>query len=231
VSENKQNRSWDKLPEESGKAFEAADVYFKLGTTRSVREVAEKCKKSESRFYKLSHRYNWTERAAAYDEFCRQIKIREHEESLKIAARESEETLRKRRIEIRDLEYELGKRFVELGEKHLERYAYLLKFPVIEQTTLKTETTDDGTVNQHITVKPLPHRTGDSVKAIAEGLRLMRSSTEMPTETIQHSFSDTFVPTQARDLQGLTKEQIDERKQFLAGRKAELQKRLENISE
>ena len=58
---------WEQQPEESAKAFEAFAVYRDMGVERSVRKVTQRLNKSLTLIGKWSSRYNWPERARAYD--------------------------------------------------------------------------------------------------------------------------------------------------------------------
>lgn len=58
---------WEQQPGESAKAFEAFAIYRDMGVERSVRKVAQRLNKSLTLIGKWSSRYNWPERARAYD--------------------------------------------------------------------------------------------------------------------------------------------------------------------
>lgn len=61
--------AWDRLDEESTKAYEAFSVYRDLGTNRSLDAVAQKLKKSATIMGRWSSTYDWVNRAIAYDEY------------------------------------------------------------------------------------------------------------------------------------------------------------------
>jgi hypothetical protein len=58
---------WARLPCESARAYEAADVYFSLGPGRSVTKVARELSKSVGLCQRWSSRHRWVDRAAAWD--------------------------------------------------------------------------------------------------------------------------------------------------------------------
>ena len=58
---------WEQQPGESAKAFEAFAIYRDMGVERSVRKVTQRLNKSLTLIGKWSSRYNWPERARAYD--------------------------------------------------------------------------------------------------------------------------------------------------------------------
>ena len=58
---------WEQQPGESAKAFEAFTIYRDMGVERSVRKVTQRLNKSLTLIGKWSSRYNWPERARAYD--------------------------------------------------------------------------------------------------------------------------------------------------------------------
>lgn len=67
-----QRRMYDRLPEESSKAYDAFVVYRDLGVSRSIEIAWQRYSKSDKRvpgyFKQWSATYNWVERAAAYDD-------------------------------------------------------------------------------------------------------------------------------------------------------------------
>lgn len=59
--------SWERQPNESAKAFEAFDLYCKLGEERSIRKVAQKLNKSTQLLGRWSSQWNWVNRSRDYD--------------------------------------------------------------------------------------------------------------------------------------------------------------------
>lgn len=59
--------AWERQPGESSKAYEAFSIYYKETGRRSLRNVAATLGKSETLISRWSGRWNWVERAAAYD--------------------------------------------------------------------------------------------------------------------------------------------------------------------
>jgi hypothetical protein len=68
---------WDKLPQESSKAFEAFLTFRDLGYDRSVKEVSRQLNKAYQLLYRWHRDFGWTERAQAWDEFQDQLGQRE----------------------------------------------------------------------------------------------------------------------------------------------------------
>jgi hypothetical protein len=58
---------WARWEGEGAKAFAAFQVYLNQGALRSVVKVAQECMKSPSLVWRWSGRWNWMERARAYD--------------------------------------------------------------------------------------------------------------------------------------------------------------------
>lgn len=77
-------KPWEQQPGESGPAFEAFSTYRDFGPGRTVSAVAEKLQKSSSLIRKWQGRWNWRERAAAYDnsitEEARRKAVKEHKD-------------------------------------------------------------------------------------------------------------------------------------------------------
>lgn len=63
-----QRRAYDRLPDESSKAYDAFVVYRDLGSSRSTDQVSQKTSKGIALIQRWSASYNWVERAAAYDD-------------------------------------------------------------------------------------------------------------------------------------------------------------------
>ena len=61
------NAPWEQQPGESAKAFEAFAIYRDMGVERYVRKVTQRLNKRLTLIGKWSSRYNWPERARAYD--------------------------------------------------------------------------------------------------------------------------------------------------------------------
>lgn len=84
---------WEKQHGESKQAFAAFSVYRDLGICRTIPIVSEKCNKTASLLYHWSSKWNWAERAEAYDknvaEEARKLLIQERadaaRQNLKIA--------------------------------------------------------------------------------------------------------------------------------------------------
>ncbi len=77
-------KPWEQQHGESGPAFEAFSTYRDLGPGRTVTAVAEKLQKSDSLLRRWKGKWNWRERAVAYDsaiaEEARRKVIKEHKE-------------------------------------------------------------------------------------------------------------------------------------------------------
>lgn len=58
---------WDRQPGETSKAYEAFAIYRDLGSSRSVRLVSEQLAKTQTVIKRWSSKYEWVERAAAWD--------------------------------------------------------------------------------------------------------------------------------------------------------------------
>ena len=73
---------WLKLPEEASKAFNAFNAYREMGKDRSVRKVAQKLNISNTAVQKMSVRWGWPERAAAWDNHLVQTATRKVENAV-----------------------------------------------------------------------------------------------------------------------------------------------------
>ncbi len=79
----KSENSWERLPGESAKAFEAFDLYCKLGEERSIRKVAQKLNKSTQLLGRWSSQWDWVNRSRDYDNEIKREEIREQKKAYK----------------------------------------------------------------------------------------------------------------------------------------------------
>lgn len=73
VTESEAAISFNRLPGETTKAYAAFRIFLKLGSERSVRKAARKRNKGVTVVAEWSSKYQWTERAAAFDEHVARI--------------------------------------------------------------------------------------------------------------------------------------------------------------
>jgi hypothetical protein len=80
------NKLWFKQPEETSRQYAAFCLYRDMGPSRSIQKVAQKRTGGgphTSRLKEWSNKYQWVNRAIAYDEHIDQIIIVSQEEELK----------------------------------------------------------------------------------------------------------------------------------------------------
>jgi len=58
---------WTRLPNETSKAFEAFELYRDMGPKRSIQKVGERLVKNPKVLARQSKKYQWVERANAFD--------------------------------------------------------------------------------------------------------------------------------------------------------------------
>ncbi len=75
---------WERLPNESSKAYQAFCIYRDLGAERSLDKVAQNRGKPGSRSWldSWSTKYHWVERARAYDDYLEREKRKEQEKAI-----------------------------------------------------------------------------------------------------------------------------------------------------
>ncbi len=75
---------WERMPGESTKAYSVFCQYRDLGPERSLEKLRQKLAKSRSRatLTRWSSKYNWVERARAYDDYIDKKKRAEHEKAI-----------------------------------------------------------------------------------------------------------------------------------------------------
>jgi len=74
---------WERLSNETTKAYAAFCIYRDLGSERSIDKVlAATGKRNRSSLIKWSSRYNWVERVQAYDQYLEELKRKEQEQAI-----------------------------------------------------------------------------------------------------------------------------------------------------
>jgi hypothetical protein len=184
----------ERLPGESTPAYEAFKMYANLGAGRSVREVCRRLDKCTTLVGKWSSKYQWVNRAAAFDDRLDKI-TREAEEAKLI---ESAGEWAKRMQQTREEAYQMATRLVEKAEA-------MLKFPLAE-----TVSQDGKTV-----IKPGRWTFADAAKMIDVAHRLKQLVTGLPTDRFEHAGPDgqplaanstqvlVYIPNNGRDDQPL----------------------------
>lgn len=79
-----ERKDWERQPKESPRAYQYFEVYRDLGVSRSVSKVYQKCidegrKVNKSYLLRLSQRYQWVQRAAAWDDYQAQLAAQQRE--------------------------------------------------------------------------------------------------------------------------------------------------------
>lgn len=80
---SKGEKSWERQPRESIQAFEAFDLYCKMGADRSIRRVAKELSKSETLIKRWSSTWSWQKRSRDYDNELKRQEFEEQRKSLK----------------------------------------------------------------------------------------------------------------------------------------------------
>ena len=88
--------SWERLPEETSRQYEAFCIYRNMGPERSILKVAQEWSIGghTSKLKEWSSKYHWVERASAYDEHIDEIKRARNEEAIiEMSARHADYSL------------------------------------------------------------------------------------------------------------------------------------------
>lgn len=154
----------DGKPGESAKAYECANAYFSMCAERSLPKVNQLRSESGlkpvpiSSLKRWSAKWNWVERARAYDQFC----FEEREREMQKARAEQAQRWIERDEDLREDFYQVGKEIVTKARRMIQ------EFPERE---VSKKTSEDGTI--HITVKP-KHSLSGLAQLISVGAELQR---------------------------------------------------------
>ena len=166
---------WERLPRESEKAFAAARLYLQMGEQRSLKKVAQEKRKGLALIKRWSIKYQWRQRADAYDnDLDRLIQQKQQEQATADALRWAE------RDEARQEEnYQLSKAIkdkVTLG----------LKMPL---TTAEAD--KDGT---RTTIRPTKWTLGTLSNMLQTALKLDETWRAKAIHSEEMDVFDDFVP-------------------------------------
>ncbi|MBS1790588.1 MAG: hypothetical protein JST85_22915 [Acidobacteria bacterium] len=150
---------------ESARAYECANAYFSMGAERSLSKLIQKRSESGlktpviSCLKRWSAKWNWVERAAAYDQFC----FDEREREMQKARIEQARRWIERDENLREEFYQVGQEIVTKARRMIRG------FPERE---VSKKTSDDGQTI-HITIKP-KHSLSGLAQLISVGAELQR---------------------------------------------------------
>lgn len=193
---------WTKRKRESGKAFEAFDLYIKLGLKRTCKAVADQLGKSETLIHRWCGQHFWRKRADAFDRWQADIQ----EEAIREAARTHAAKWAKRAEEIKDKEWEMADKLEAKAEQ-------MLKLPVIRQEKAQDtveEKDKDGrpVMVKRVTVINPGKCTMDTARGYLEtAAKLRRMATGQATEqtAIQAEVTATVQQGESFDLEELAR--------------------------
>lgn len=108
--------AWEQLPNESAKAFQAFELYLRMGIERSLREVGAKLDKSFTLISRWSREHQWQERIRRYEKWKAQVRRDKLRATIEKSAQDDYETNEKIQSVLKLPATALAKRFV----RHLE---------------------------------------------------------------------------------------------------------------
>ncbi len=80
---SKSEKSWERQQGESAQAYEAFNLYLKMGTERSCRKVAQELSKSDTIIRRWSSAWSWQKRVRDYDTELARIEFAEAKKAAK----------------------------------------------------------------------------------------------------------------------------------------------------
>jgi hypothetical protein len=170
-----QQDPWLRLRGESRQAYAAFRVFLELGRERSVIEAFRQSKGNERAtqpsgcWNKWRSRWNWEERAAAYDEHLDRVAQRDLERQL---GEMNEIWLRRER--------EQREQLWAKGEELIKRAEQILQWP-LEEVTKEVRSGADGETVTVMTVMPARWRLRDAAYILKVAMDLKLLSLERPT--------------------------------------------------
>lgn len=158
-----QQQAWYRRTGEGQRAYELFLIYLQMGNKRSRRAVCEESGRTSRLVSSLMMKYQWVERAKAYDDWL----VRIEEETIKRTLQRSAVKWAQREAKYREEMFELSDAMINRGRK-------MMSFPLTERKV----TRHDPTTGQplEITIKPVRWTQRDASAIIIEGLKLRHKS-------------------------------------------------------
>lgn len=161
------NKLFDRLSSESSRAYATFQEYLDLGPDRTLRQVVETSNISESKVRIWSAKFNWRDRANAWEDFLSQAgQLR----AKKIVEKSAEKRAR-RFAELQEEEY-------SVAQELLQKAREILSLPVTKQTI--EEPNEQGGITI-IHIEPLKVTIKDAAAALKTASELSRLSLGMET--------------------------------------------------
>lgn len=178
----KQAHMWDRLPDETDKAFAVFQVYLKGGPNRQKIEVYRKvygkpnAKCPAGYFSTWAKRFKWDERCKAWDDHLAQVE----QSATEKAAANAADIREQRRQEIGEQGYEIGQKLIKRGAEMLASPAHRI---IKEESR---EVSEDGhtTIIHQTVIEPVGFRAKDIPIILKTGVDLCRLATDMPTDRV-----------------------------------------------
>jgi hypothetical protein len=158
-----QQQAWYRRVNEGQRAYELFLMYLQLGNKRSRRAVVEASGRKSRLVSSLMMKYQWVERAKAYDDWL----VRIEEETIKRTLQKSAVKWAQREAKYREEMFELSDAMINRGRK-------MMSFPLTERKVTRHDPTTGNPVE--ITIKPVRWTQRDASSIIIEGLKLRHKS-------------------------------------------------------
>ncbi len=173
-------QEWSQRSNESAPAYEAFRVYLNVQDEKAggIRETARRLGKSPTMVTRWSSRNDWVNRARAWTNH--QVILEENE--MRKAMREESKTFAKRRVEAREIGFELGKMCIERAKN-------LLRLPVFDKVVKETKEIH-GELVETVTILNFEQHPRDARLLVETGLKVMRLSLDMSTENVDLGLPD-----------------------------------------
>lgn len=171
-----ERQPWERQPWDTKQSWQAFRIYLLQEQPRSLIKALREYQRSIGReptrrntipgYWKTwsSERgeLTWAQRAAAYDDYL---------------AEQEREKWEKRRLELKEQEWEIGSKLLERGQQ-------MLMFPLSMQKKEEVADADGKQVHSVTIIMPAEWKLGDIPKVVQAGSKLARLSADEPTEIV-----------------------------------------------
>ena len=177
-----ETKPWLRRRRESRVAYAAAQVYFELPGKRSIEEAARRCKKHESLLGDWSTKYDWVERAKAYDAWLTQIE----QVAIERVATENAAKWAQRLEDQHEVTFQCSEQLIDSGKT-------LHKLPFVDfKSTVEKDADGRATVTNTYNARRV--NKADEIRYVVEGLNLRDKAIRGATHT-EVKMEDKYVST------------------------------------
>ncbi len=180
-----EKKAWQKLDNESQKAFEAFEIYCQMDSIRSLLKTSRKLSKNLQTIKEWSVKYGWVERSTAFDDWKNDQRLQTLETKIEKSSAKEIDVWVSRRFDIRHSEFEDGRKLASIAKRSLDK----IDDPQSAFFEKKTTTKRGDETTESTTLVPIINHLEKIARVLETAYKWQRNSCDMPTETLGHTLN------------------------------------------